>query len=93
VNPSNGAYVFGSPLFKEVTINLPENKTFTITAENNSDLNIYIQSVELNGEPYEKTFITHDAIMNGGTLTFHMDSEPNPEFGKAPENRPKSIVY
>ncbi len=93
VNPSNGAYVFGSPLFKEVTIDLPENKTFTITAENNSDLNIYIQSVELNGEPYEKSFITHDAIMNGGTLTFHMDSEHNPEFGKAPENRPKSIVY
>jgi predicted alpha-1,2-mannosidase len=93
VNPANGAYVFGSPLFNETQISLPENKTFTIIAENNSDLNIYIQSVDLNGEPYKKTFITHDAIMNGGTLTFQMGSEPNPEFGKAPENRPKSIVY
>ena len=93
VNPSNGAYIFGSPLFNKVTINLPENKTFTITAENNSDESIYIQSVELNGEPYEKTFITHYDIMNGGILTFHMGGEPNPEFGKATENRPKSIVY
>jgi predicted alpha-1,2-mannosidase len=93
VNPSNGAYVFGSPLFNEVIIDLPEKKTFTIITKNNSDENIYIQSAELNGEPYEKTFITHDAIMNGGTLTFLMGNEPNPEFGKAPENRPKSVVY
>jgi len=93
VNPSNGAYVFGSPLFDEVAIDLPEDKTFTIVAENNSKQNIYIQSVELNGETYEKTFITHDTIMKGGTITFLMGSEPNPEFGQAPENRPKSIVY
>ncbi|SHI81204.1 alpha-1,2-mannosidase, putative [Tangfeifania diversioriginum] len=93
VNPSNGAYIFGSPLFDEVAIDLPEDKTFTIVAENNSKQNIYIRSVELNGEPYEKTFITHDTIIKGGTLTFLMGSEPNADFGKAPENRPKSIVY
>ncbi|RUT79094.1 GH92 family glycosyl hydrolase [Ancylomarina longa] len=93
VNPCNGAYVFGSPLFDEVSINLPGNRTFKIVARNNSDKNIYIQSVKLNGQDYKKSFITHKDIVKGGTLTFEMGAKPNPDFGKAPEDRPKSIVY
>jgi predicted alpha-1,2-mannosidase len=93
VKPSNGAYVFGSPLFDEAEIALPEGKTFKVTAENNSKENIYIQSAMLNGQPYEKTFITHKDILQGGELVFVMGNAPNPEFGKAMENRPKSMVY
>jgi len=93
VNPSNGAYVFGSPLFDEVNINLPGDRKFKIVARNNSDKNIYIQSVKLNGVDYKKSFITHKDIVKGGTLTFEMGAKPNPDFGKALEDRPKSIVY
>ena len=93
VNPANGAYVFGSPLFDEAEINLSGGKSFKIMAENNSTKNIYIQSAELNGQPYEKSFITHKDILNGGTLKFKMGSRPNPNFGAEPENRPKSVVY
>ena len=93
VNPSNGAYVFGSPLFDEASINLPENKRFTIKANNNSDENIYIQSATLNGLKYTKSFITHKDILKGGELTFEMGAKPNPNFGKANQDRPKSIVY
>ena len=66
VNPSNGAYVFDSPLFNEACINLPANKKFTIKANNNSDDNIYIQSATLNGLEYTKSFITHKDILKGG---------------------------
>ncbi len=93
VNPSNGAYVFGSPLFDEVSINLPENKKFTVVAENNSNSNIYIQSVKLNGEDYTKSFITHKDILKGGTLSFEMGNKPNKSFGVAKQDRPRSIVY
>ncbi|BAX82704.1 GH92 family glycosyl hydrolase [Labilibaculum antarcticum] len=93
VNPSNGAYVFGSPLFDEASLNLPENKKFTIIANNNSDDNIYIQSATLNGLEYTKSFITHKDILKGGELTFEMGATPNPNFGKANQDRPKSIVY
>lgn len=55
VNPSNGIYVFGSPLFDKITLALAEGKSFVIEAVNNSERNIYIQSVELNGEPYTKS--------------------------------------
>lgn len=93
VNPSNGAYVFGSPLFDEVSINLPEGKKFTVVAKDNSDENIYIQSATLNGENYTKVFITHKDILRGGTLTLNMGSKPNTSFGSKAEDRPKSIVY
>ena len=93
VNPSNGAYVFGSPLFEEASIVLPENKKFTIIAKENSDQNIYIQSVELNGKDYKYSYITHKDIVQGGELIFNMGPKPNKNFGKEKKFRPQSIVY
>jgi len=93
VNPANGAYIFGSPMFDKLQIGLPGGKYFTCKTENNSKENLYIQSVTLNGEPYSKTFITHKQIMEGGELVFTMGNTPNKDFGKNPANRPKSIVY
>ena len=92
-NPSNGIYVFGSPLLDKVAISLPEGKTFQITAENNSGENIYIQSVELNGQNYPYSYIKHTDIMAGGTLKFVMGNAPSKTFGAAEEFRPKSIIY
>lgn len=93
VNPVNGCFVFGSPLFDKATIKLPKDKTFSIVAENNSPENIYIQSVKLNGKAYSKSYITYRDIMNGGTLIFTMGKEPNKAFGAKKEDRPKSIMY
>lgn len=93
VNPSNSAYVFGSPLHEEATINLPNGKKFTVKALNNTGNNMYIQSVRLNGKPYQNSFITHGDIMKGGLLEFEMGPEPNKEFGRQAEFRPRSVVY
>ncbi|MFL2623230.1 MAG: GH92 family glycosyl hydrolase [Flavobacteriaceae bacterium] len=93
VNPSNGAYVFGSPIFDEVLIELQGGKNFKIITENNSEKNIYIESVTLNGENYNNSYITHKDITNGGELKFVMSDTPNKAFGKDYKNRPKSIVY
>ena len=93
VNPSNGAYVFGSPLFDKASIALPDDKKFTIIAKENSDQNIYIQSVELNGKDYKYSYITHKDIVKGGELIFNMGPKPNKNFGKEKEFRPQSIVY
>jgi predicted alpha-1,2-mannosidase len=93
VNPANGAFVFGSPLFDEVTLSLPDDRYFTIKAFNNSRENIYIQSVKLNGEVFSRSFITYREIMNGGILEFTMGQEPNKQFGQRQENRPESKIY
>ena len=92
VNPVAGVYVFGSPIVDKATIAVPEGKSFTIVAKNNSPVNLFIQSVELNGKPYGKSYITHPDILAGGELTFVMGPEPNKAFGNAPGDRPQSVV-
>ena len=82
VNPSDGMYVFGRPIFDKVVLKLSEKKTFEIRVNNNSAENKYIQSIELNGQPYNKLYISHADIMAGGTLVFTMGNRPNEQFGK-----------
>lgn len=93
VNPANGVYVFGSPLFDKAEVELADGKSFSIEAVNNSKENLYIQSAKLNGQAYTKSFITHKQIMAGGKLVLTMGSTPNKEFGQATEDRPASVVY
>lgn len=92
VNPVAGVYVFGSPIVDQATIAVPKGKSFTIVAKNNSPANLFIQSVELNGKPYGKSYITHPDIIAGGELTFEMGPKPNKAFGNASEDRPQSVV-
>ncbi|OKS86274.1 GH92 family glycosyl hydrolase [Mucilaginibacter polytrichastri] len=88
VNPMEGKYVFGSPLFDKATLHLENGKTFTITAKNNSKKNKYIQQVQLNGKPYPFTYIRHKDITSGGSLVFTMGSVPGKTYGIAPSSRP-----
>jgi predicted alpha-1,2-mannosidase len=75
VEPAGGKYVFGSPLVSKAILNVGEGKTFTIKALNNSDENIYIQSVTLNGKPYSGFHIDYRQIMQGGELVFVMGNK------------------
>ena len=81
MNPASTEYEIGSPIFEKSTIQISENKSFSIIAENVSDKNIYIQSATLNGEEYNQTSISHKTILNGGTLHFTMGDIPNKNWG------------
>ncbi|MDL2255242.1 GH92 family glycosyl hydrolase [Parabacteroides sp. OttesenSCG-928-G06] len=76
VEPAGGKYVFGSPIVDEAEIRVKDNKVFRIVAKNNSATNKYIQSITLNGEPYNQYYIDFKDIEKGGTLEFVMGSEP-----------------
>lgn len=78
VDPISGQYEIGSPIFPEVKMYLANGKTFVVRAENVSDENIYIQSVTVNGQPYNKSYITHEMIMQGDTIHFVMCNKPGP---------------
>ncbi|NIG56827.1 GH92 family glycosyl hydrolase [Chitinophaga sp. Cy-1792] len=75
VNPAEGVYVFGKPMVSSASINI-NNKVFTVKAIGLSDKNIYIQSVKLNGKNYNKLFITHKDMAEGGELEFTMGATP-----------------
>ncbi len=75
VEPAGGRYWFGAPYFERVQIAVPGG-TFTVEAKNFAPENRYVQGVRLNGQPYDKPYISHEAVMQGGVLEFEMGPEP-----------------
>jgi len=92
VTPAADYYVIGSPNLSEAIINLENGKTFTFKANKLNKENIYIQSATLNGTPYQKSFINHNTIMDGGELIFKMGNQPNKDWGSQDENIPVSEI-
>lgn len=82
VDPISGRYEIGSPLFPEAKLHLGNGKTFTIIAHNAGEENPYIQSVHVNGKPYDKSYITHQMIVQGDTVSFEMGNQPGPVWYK-----------
>ncbi len=76
VDPVSAKYILGAPQLPEITFNVADGKKFTVKAENLSKENKYVESVMLNGKAYDKNYITHQDIMNGGELVFNMTATP-----------------
>lgn len=76
VDPISGKYEIGTPMYPEMKMHLADGKIFTILAPAVSKENIYIQSVKLDGKPYDKSYITHEQIMNGSIFEFEMGNKP-----------------
>lgn len=94
VAPGQNAFIIGTPLFEETTLKFDDyfgNKKFTVKAEGVSPENIYIQSATLNGKPYDKSWISHDDIIKGGTMVFIMGAETNTIWGSSKEMAPPSM--
>ena len=77
VNPSELKYQFGSPLVQEAKLEITPGKYFTMKAPLASVANKYIQEVKLNGKMLDRSYITHQEIMDGGTLEFTMGAQAN----------------
>lgn len=79
--PGMPVYNIGSPVFKKLTLRLPNSVQFTVLAEDASAENIYIQSAKLNGKPLERAWLKHSEIVEGGILEFKMGAKPNRSWG------------
>jgi len=93
VNPASGIYAIGSPVLKSASMLLANGKTFRMSINNPGKQNIYIQSVNINGKPYSKTYITQEEIMNGISLQFTMGKKPNKSWGIKAEDKPPIWGY
>ncbi len=80
IAPGDNKYQITSPVFSKVEITLNpdyyQGERFSIIAHNNSEENIYIQSIKLNGEALNRYWISHDEIVNGGVLELQMGNRP-----------------
>lgn len=70
-------YWLGSPNLNGAEVTLSNGNTLKITALNQSDENVYVESVTLNGVALDGCYVTHEQLMNGGELIFTMTDKPN----------------
>ena len=73
VDPVSGRYVLGAPQLPHITLRLPSGRTFTVVAEGFDSRRCHVRSVKLNGRRLRRPYLTHEEIMQGGTLRFVME--------------------
>jgi predicted alpha-1,2-mannosidase len=77
VAPGSDEYALGSPLVKNAVFNLENGKKFEVETVNQSDKNVFVSKVLLNGKQLDKPFLKHSDVLNGGKITFYMTDKPN----------------
>lgn len=77
VCPGVPSYALGSPVFRSIIIHIPGGKNFTLLAPQSSAENMYVQSAQLNGHPFSRYELPHEAIIKGSTLILQLGSKPN----------------
>lgn len=92
VTPAGTQYVVGTPLFKNIEVTFENGKKLNITANQNSEVNRYVQSVKLNGKSSSKNYLEHFDLLKGGTLDFEMGSKPQKSRGISPSDYPFSMT-
>ncbi|WP_255026329.1 GH92 family glycosyl hydrolase [Coprobacter tertius] len=92
VCPGSDEYVLGAPYLPYMKVKLGNGKIFEIKAPKVSDKNRYVKSVKLNGKNYDKMYLSHEDLMNGGEIVFEMSSKPNKKRGISSETKPYSMT-
>lgn len=70
-------YSIGSPAMPAVSMKLSNGRNVNVTTENWSKENVYVDKMYLNGEEYDKSYITYEYLRNGADIKFVMSAEPN----------------
>ncbi|SCY80965.1 GH92 family glycosyl hydrolase [Flavobacterium caeni] len=76
VAPGSDSYSLGSPFVKSAQIKLENGKVFFVEAVNQSDRNVYVKKVLLDGKPVQNLQIKHADITAGSKLVFYMTNKP-----------------
>lgn len=90
VCPGSDQYILGSPLFKKATLHFENGNSTVIEAPNNSDANVFVDKVSINGFDYTKNYFQHTQLQSGGNIQFKMSAQPNKTRGTQDADLPYS---
>jgi predicted alpha-1,2-mannosidase len=82
VAPGSNQYVLGRPFVDRAVLHLPNGKQLTVVSEGLSDEHGFLKDVLLNGKSLDRSYITHEEVMSGGTLKFVFSSEKDAEWSR-----------
>ncbi len=91
VCPGTDQYVIGAPYLPYAKLQFDNGKVLEIKAPGVSDTNRYVKAVKLNGKPVDKLYLTHEELLQGGTLEFIMTKTPNKRRGTSANAKPYSL--
>ncbi len=91
VCPGSGQYVLGTPYFDKMTLHLPKGKTLTIIADNQQADNCYVGTMTIDGQAYDKNYLEHETLMQGGVINYQLQAKPNQQRGIAESAAPYSF--
>lgn len=90
--PCDTNYIIGTPLFPKASIYFENGNILQITAKKSTPSNFYVQSAGWNNTSLQKSTISHQKLIGGGTLHFQMDHEPNPTLWSKAEECPTNRI-
>jgi predicted alpha-1,2-mannosidase len=82
VAPGSNQYVLGRPFVDRAVLHLPNGKVLTIESENLSEEHGFVKDVLLNGKSLDRSYVTHEELMNGGDLKFIFSNEKDAEWSR-----------
>jgi predicted alpha-1,2-mannosidase len=82
VAPASNQYVLGRPFIDRAVLHLPNGKLLTIESANRGDEHPFLKDVLLNGKSLDRTYVTHEELMDGGTLKFIFSTEKDAEWSR-----------
>ena len=96
LNMGSGELVFGSPLFKKITLHYENGHDLIIEAPNNSSTNIYVGGLTINDTPYSKTSIKQTDLtdrLENEDVVLHFDMQETPgKWGTGENDVPDSLT-
>ena len=88
VNPANGIFDLGSPIFDTVQISLDNGKKCLFVMHDNSPENMYVSKITLNGNSYTKSYFNYSDIDDGARFDIYMTADSENGFASS-----KSDIY
>jgi predicted alpha-1,2-mannosidase len=82
VAPGSNEYVLGRPFVDRARVHLPNGRLLTIESANLSKDRGFLKDVQLNGRSLDRSYVTHEELMQGGVLRFVFSSEKEAEWSR-----------
>ena len=89
--PGSDVLVLDSPLFPKAVVHL-QTGGITILGQGAAANAPYVQSLTVNGRPWNKPWLRFPDIARGGTLAYTLATTPNTNWGSNPSDAPPSFT-
>ncbi len=90
-DPVSGEYQLCSPLFDSIKVALPGKKQLSVICHKADPGAVYIRAITWNGKPYDKNFIRHGMLQEGGKLEYWLQDKPS-AWGGSVNSRSKGLT-